>query len=116
VDKDGKLTKADFRPDTWARIKHLDRNPADGVLSEDEFGSMRFGLKPTGSGERPPDAAPKAADEILSKLDANNNQVIDETEMPAGSTIFRRADSDRDGRVTRAELIQLLQSQTAISP
>ena len=48
---------------------------------------------------------------ILSKYDSNNDDVIDETEMASleerSKGFVARADSDKNGKVTKAELMKL---------
>lgn len=91
ANSDGVITQAEYRTVQDTRWTQIDRN-GDGYLGEDDF---------------PRRAARRARTQLaeIAYLDANGDGRISQSEFLSGpAPVFRRADQNGDGALTRAEL------------
>ena len=94
-----------------ASLKTLDKN-GDGQLTADEYRPQFKGMQPppppdtsasksTGSADGPP---PPPPDPIVSALDANQDDVIDASEIANAPSALKALDKNGDGKLTPDEL------------
>lgn len=121
ADGSGDLSSAEIDNAT-AALKTLDKN-ADGKLTEDELRPNFGGRGPGPNGFGGPDGGPgggpgfggRNPEAMLSEMmqmDKNEDGQLDASEVgERRQGLIARADADKDGRVTREELKQMLQAQ-----
>ncbi|MFT4933945.1 MAG: hypothetical protein ACI9LT_000618 [Pseudoalteromonas distincta] len=109
LNRDGKVTQAEFRrSQTDSLLEAFDKN-RDGQISRAEFKPMEdMARRFRGAG-----GAARAA-EVWTRLDANRDGVITRVEIEASADRrFAASDADRDGVLDRAELTSLRQSRSS---
>lgn len=90
---DGSVTRAEFASYRDANFGKLDRN-SDGLVSPADFPRLA---------KRKPDALARLT-QVLGNADSNGDGVISRSELAqAPPVMFDRSDTNRDGRVTKAE-------------
>lgn len=106
LNKDGKVTLAEFRKSQAdSMLQAFDKN-RDGQISQAEFKPMETMARRF----RGASGAAQAA-EIWTRLDANRDGIITRAEIEASAERrFAANDADRDGVLDRAELTSLRQS------
>lgn len=107
LNKDGKVTLAEFRKSqTDAMLESFDKN-RDGQITRAEFKPMEDMARRF----RGAAGAGRVA-EIWTRLDANRDGVITRAEIESGAERrFAASDADKDGVLDRAELTSLRQSR-----
>lgn len=122
TNQDGVLSAAEIAASP-AELKKLDKN-GDGKLSRDEAGirmdqlpgRARPGNGKGREGGPPPEvpAPPPSADDMTGSLmmfDANHNGQLEKSEVPARMQgMFERADTNKDGILTKEEISALAES------
>lgn len=97
ADKDGKLTQAEIDAFRAARFAAADTN-GDGAIDKDELAALRLQEMQARAGNQ--------AARMLDRMDGNGDGKLSASEMPGegmGAQLFARADSDKDGAISKAE-------------
>jgi Ca2+-binding EF-hand superfamily protein len=121
TDKDGVISAAELA-NAAVSLKALDRN-GDGKLTEDEVRPQmggrggRGGGRGDGRGDQPGETPPPDAEEMVKTLmafDKNGDGQLTRDELPERmQPLFDRADTDKNGILTVAEIRKSAQSVTA---
>lgn len=109
LNRDGKVTQAEFRRSQTEGLLEAFDKTRDGQITRAEFKPMEdMARRFRGAG-----AAARVA-EVWTRLDANRDGVITRLEIEAGADRrFAASDADRDGILDRAELTSLRQSRSS---
>lgn len=92
TDNDGVITRSEFDAARSKRFTEKDAN-GDGSLSSDEF---KTGL---------PRIVQRNAERKFNEMDSDNNGLLSRSEFDAGGdSIFKRLDTNGDGRLTKEEM------------
>lgn len=94
VNRDGRITRAEFASARLANFNRLDRN-GDGVVSQADIGRIAR-VRPR---------AGQALQQLVAAADANHNGQVTRDEMAkAPIPVFDRADINHDGVIDRNEM------------
>ncbi len=98
LDRDGKVTLAEFRKSQAdAMLARFDANK-DGKISRDEL--------------KPPQGDPARGGRMWAMMDTNKDGQISRAEIEAGAKMrFERADTNKDGWLSKGEILTLRQSR-----
>ncbi|MDR4307892.1 EF-hand domain-containing protein [Chelatococcus sambhunathii] len=103
---DGAIDADEVKQQLSKFMKRADKN-GDGVIDADEIKALK---------ERAAKKSEKAADNVekkLKKLDTDGDGKISETEALTRPAWFDRADANKDGKVTKAEIDDLMAKRKA---
>jgi Ca2+-binding EF-hand superfamily protein len=96
TNSDGEITRAEITAHRDARFTSTDTNK-DGALSRAEFEAM--------AAKRGRSASERRINRMFSRLDENNDDLIQKAEMPSRNLdrLFERLDADKSGTISAAE-------------
>jgi Ca2+-binding EF-hand superfamily protein len=106
ADRDGKVEFSEFQL-TPGLLKRLDRN-GDGALSREEVGGGPLLAGPRMTGNPQADT-----DDFFARTDANHDGTIDAAEFKGRPEVLARFDRNKDGVVTRGEMVEALERMKA---